>query len=159
MNAFLGLGRAGIQAGGLIAAAQSAAMTGTSVASVLFPPVGVALGTVAGLGLLAGGVHIAVASKTWPCPPNGVEAGKPYVVAAHDWGVVRFWSFLNQEDAVNHTGNMDVLRRITVDTSQHSVVHGTARSWTEIDHRGENPGVDDEIRARLDDVLFAAGAH
>ena len=53
-------------------------------------------------------------SRETAIPPNGVKNGFLYVVAAHDYGTVKFWSFLTAAEAWNFFNNGVMLRRVIV---------------------------------------------
>jgi hypothetical protein len=147
MGAALGIGAAGIESGGPVAAAQAAAMSGGSVAMAVAPVLipetlcMVVVGAVLGIGAAK-----VIESKTFPFEPNGL--GKRFAVAAHDWGVVRFWSFDDKGEARGLFRQL-TLRRILVDMHTSSVVYDVKRSWTELRHAGAAPWTDNEIRAAL----------
>ena len=53
-------------------------------------------------------------SRETAIPPNGVRNGFLYVVAAHNYGPVQFWSFDTAEGAWNFFDNGIRLRRVLV---------------------------------------------
>jgi hypothetical protein len=61
------------------------------------------------------GIHMGIQhSRETALPPNGVQKGFLYVVAAHDYGTVKFWSFATAEAAWNFFHNGVMLRRVIV---------------------------------------------
>lgn len=153
MGGVLGVGTTGIQAGGLVASAQTAAMSGGSVGLVLAPVVvpfavtALATGAAVGYGV----AKVLAPATTFRVPPNGARG--TYVVSAHDWGEVRFWSFEDVQEASSLCDELAPLRTILVDTTRQSSVYGSAVPWTEVKHFGENPAVDNEIRAALRNAI------
>ena len=68
------------------------------------------LGLVVPLGILMGIEKVCEVS----IEPNGVREGLLYVVAAHKFGAVKFWSFSTEEGAWDFFDNGIMLRRVLV---------------------------------------------
>ena len=156
METVLGLGAAGIEAGGLVAALQSAAAVGSPLAPVLVGatlPVIVPLAVVCAAAVTVGVVQHVNYVRVLPSEPTGEpkKASGRYVVGAHDFGVVLFWQH-NDFESANATFRELRIRRILFDL-EGGDVQKTRCQWSEVKHRGDAPHVDGNIRAALESAL------
>ena len=157
MQSALGLTALGIEAGGAIAAMQQAAMTGGSVSMALMPAAAplVAAGLVASLAAGAAGAAAARAigeSRVLPEAPNGINGGSDgarFVVVAHDYGRTLSWSKGTHQEARALLGQIK-LRRFAVELGRPTKKEdGTPLPWSEFDHAGAAPHVDNDMRNAL----------
>ena len=158
MSAVVGLGAAGIEAGGLIAGMQAAAATGGSVALVAAPlAAAVFVGGVATAVGVAAAVSVGQEEmeklRKLPSKPNGVDASAKYIVLVHDFDTVHAWSVNKRTDAGRVLSGIK-LRHFAVKLNQPSVIYADSKSpwhvsWTEFGHGGSAPWVDDDMRRFL----------
>lgn len=161
METVLGIGVAGIEAGGLVAALQSAAAVGSPLAPVLVGatlPVLVPLAIVGTAAVTVGVVQHVNYVRVLPSEPTGEpkKGSGRYVVGAHDFGKVLFWQSDDLEACKTVFRELR-LRRILFDLDglqgQPTKVHGVTRTWNEMKHQGQAPHVDNHIRHDLQAAL------
>ena len=157
MLAATGFGHAGIRAGSLAAACQSAAMGGAVAA-----PLVVVAASVAGAAVAVA----AVASEYSQAQRNDLGEGAdvgvlaearqktPWVLVWENWWHGRFFQvFSSHKDALIRSKSGGKLRRMIVKLDENGFgianEHGQQNPWTENDFHGENAWVDNGLRNAL----------
>jgi hypothetical protein len=116
------------------------------VAEVLVALVGVAFLVVNRK--IDGAVERYLETQRLPSPPSGVvlDSETQYVVGAHDWGNVVFWSFVRKDEATQMFRRVR-LRRLLFEARRDPA--GVFEEWSELQRAGYNRLVDRDIRTAL----------
>ena len=146
-----------VDAGSFIALGSSLAMRsavgGALLGSAVAPVVAIGAGVTAGVAAITAGV---VATQSWLDGDLPTRL-RPFTIARHEFGPVRFQSFETLEEAEAAWAEFkdSPTRRILFHLVGTSVVHGVTRDWQELKHAGAAPWVDNGVREVVKRALEA----
>jgi hypothetical protein len=154
MAALVGLSSTGPVAGGLFAAAQSAAMGGS--AAPLAAMGGIAAAVIVPVAVGAGVANEYVSSQQHGMgePTPELSADPRFVLVVHNWGPVEFREFATYNEArAAFDAGLD-LRRFLVrvhdaNEPDRDNGHGWLLPWHELNHAGNMAIFDDDMRKKL----------